>query len=238
MASMVCSATQGARKGLTESRRGVGEVWCAFSASSPCRPSPRSTRRRSSRPEAAADPAAACTAQSSTPPPQTAAKTRGRRASTHISPHRSSDRQSCLTQDATESSIKATQHQVMRSERRACVCVCVSYHKGDDAPLCRLPFKAAFDVRAVVEQDHDAPHHTVEVLLQQLGWKDGIIKLTSGDVLRHPPFNKLTVFFSCVCYKTDLVDWIYSKHLWGNTSNPLTSCSYKSSAGLFIQLHF
>lgn len=47
--------------------------------------------------------------------------------------------------------------------------VCVSYHKGDDAPLCRLPFKAAFDICAVADQDHDAPHDTVKVLLQQLG---------------------------------------------------------------------
>lgn len=73
--------------------------------------------------------------------------------------------------------------------------VCVSYHKGDDAPLCRLPFKAAFDICAVADQDHDAPHDTVKVLLQQLGQTDRIIKQKSGDVLRYPPFNKLTVFF-------------------------------------------
>lgn len=49
-----------------------------------------------------------------------------------------------------------------------CVCLCVSYHKGDDAPLCRLPFKAAVDVRPVADKDHDAPLHAVKVLLQQL----------------------------------------------------------------------
>lgn len=68
--------------------------------------------------------------------------------------------------------------QVSRAARRrdikwqeapdVCVCLCVSYHKGDDAPLCRLPFKAAVDVRPVADKDHDAPLHAVKVLLQQL----------------------------------------------------------------------
>ena len=47
-------------------------------------------------------------------------------------------------------------------------CVSGSYHEGDDAPLSRLPLEAAVDVRPVADQDHDAPLHTVKVLLQQL----------------------------------------------------------------------
>lgn len=45
---------------------------------------------------------------------------------------------------------------------------CFSYHKRDDAPLCRLPFKAAVDVSPVADQNHDAPLYTVKVLLEQL----------------------------------------------------------------------
>lgn len=42
--------------------------------------------------------------------------------------------------------------------------------------MCRLPFKAAVDVCAIAKQDHDAPLHTVKVLLEQLkntrvGWE-------------------------------------------------------------------
>lgn len=44
----------------------------------------------------------------------------------------------------------------------------VSYHKGDDASLRRLPLEAAVDIRPVADQDHDAPLHTVKVLLEQL----------------------------------------------------------------------
>lgn len=43
-----------------------------------------------------------------------------------------------------------------------------SYQKGDEAPLRGLPLEAAVDVRAVAYQDHDAPLHSVEVLLEQL----------------------------------------------------------------------
>lgn len=43
-----------------------------------------------------------------------------------------------------------------------------SYQEGDEAPLRGLPFEAAVDVRAVANQDHDAPLHSVEVLLEQL----------------------------------------------------------------------
>ena len=49
-----------------------------------------------------------------------------------------------------------------------CDCVCVRYQEGQDAPLGRLPFEAAVDVGADVDQDHDAPLHPVEVLLEQL----------------------------------------------------------------------
>lgn len=49
-----------------------------------------------------------------------------------------------------------------------CVCVLPSYQKGDEAPLRGLPFEAAVDVSAVAYQDHDAPLHSVEVLLEQL----------------------------------------------------------------------
>lgn len=48
------------------------------------------------------------------------------------------------------------------------MCFLVSYHKGEDAPLRRLPLKAAVDVCAIAYQDHDAPLHTVKVLLKQL----------------------------------------------------------------------
>lgn len=56
-----------------------------------------------------------------------------------------------------------------------CVCVysmclsgLVSHHKGNDAPLRRLPLKAALDVCAVADQDHDASLHAVKILLEQL----------------------------------------------------------------------
>lgn len=51
--------------------------------------------------------------------------------------------------------------------------VFVSYHKGNDAPLCWLPLKAAVDVGAIADQDHDASLHPVKILLKQLEtWTD------------------------------------------------------------------
>lgn len=44
----------------------------------------------------------------------------------------------------------------------------VSYQKRDEAPLFGFPLEAAIDVRAVAYQDHDAPLHSVKVLLQKL----------------------------------------------------------------------
>lgn len=41
-----------------------------------------------------------------------------------------------------------------------------SYHKGADAPLRRLPFKAAVDVVACVDEEHDAASDSVEVTQQ------------------------------------------------------------------------
>lgn len=44
----------------------------------------------------------------------------------------------------------------------------VSYHKGADAPLRRFPLKAAVDVVARVDEEHDAASDSVEVAQQQL----------------------------------------------------------------------
>lgn len=48
-------------------------------------------------------------------------------------------------------------------------CECMStYHKSADASLWRFPFKAAVDVVACVDQEHDAAPNSVEVAQQQL----------------------------------------------------------------------
>lgn len=49
-----------------------------------------------------------------------------------------------------------------------CVHSCLSYHKGDDASLCRLPFKAAVDEGSPANQHHNAALDSVEILLEQL----------------------------------------------------------------------
>lgn len=46
------------------------------------------------------------------------------------------------------------------------MCLSVSYQEGDEASLFGFPLEAAVDVRAVAYQDHDAPLHSVKVLLQ------------------------------------------------------------------------
>lgn len=43
-----------------------------------------------------------------------------------------------------------------------------TYHKSTDAPLWRVPFEAAVDVAACVDQEHDAAPNSVEVAQQQL----------------------------------------------------------------------
>lgn len=43
-----------------------------------------------------------------------------------------------------------------------------TYHKSTDAPLRRVPFEAAVDVAARVDQEHDAAPNSVEVTQQQL----------------------------------------------------------------------
>ena len=108
---------------------------------SPYRPFLCSKRRNSSTPRATTRPEAACRAQSSTPPPQTADKSR-----------------TVTTGNKTQQCVCVHKHVYVR----------FSYHKRDDAPLRRLPFKAAVDVSAITEEDHDATLHPVKVLLQQL----------------------------------------------------------------------
>lgn len=50
-----------------------------------------------------------------------------------------------------------------------CISKCTStYYKSTDAPLWRVPFKAAVDVAACVDQEHDAASNSVEVLQQHL----------------------------------------------------------------------
>lgn len=52
-----------------------------------------------------------------------------------------------------------------------CLCRCrctFTYHKSTDAPLWRVPFEAAVDVAACVDQEHDAASNSVEVAQKQL----------------------------------------------------------------------
>lgn len=53
-----------------------------------------------------------------------------------------------------------------------------TYHKSTDAPLWRVPFEAAVDVAACVDQEHDAAPNSVEVAQQQLKRKQGQKQLT------------------------------------------------------------
>lgn len=160
MASMDCCGKQGTSEGWSGDNIAVTLVLTFMCIFSPCQVCPCSNKRGSSRPEAAANPEAACTAQSSTPPPQRAAK----------------DIPLFYAGELHLESIVTPVINLLAVWEHSCTCLCagharacfVSYHKGNDAPLRWLPLKAAVDVGAIADQDHDASLHTVKILLKQL----------------------------------------------------------------------